>query len=94
LESDDEPEFTEEAAIVKKFDQLHKIFRENPNLRERAVRYQPIGLKELEHLAADNDCTVNATLLINFCDKYCISFYQEDKIAVKGNLKAKMPRRK
>ena len=89
----DEIEFTDEKAAENKIEQLRKMITTNQILHQKVVLYQPIGLKELQSYAQDIGCTVSETFIINFCDLHCISFFQEDKIPIKGPLKPKVRRK-
>ena len=65
-----------------------------PFLHRRVVMYGVIGLMELESHCLDAGLQVDEQFLIRYCDKTCITFRQEKRKAVKGNLRAKRMKRK
>lgn len=87
--ADLEQVITEEQADINKMKQISKLIQGLPYLHEKVLRYEPIGLKELESYCVDKQLNVNETFLITFCDKYCITFFQEKRKHVKGSLRAR-----
>ena len=85
LSSGDE-ELTDESALKAKRAALHGLILGNTFLHTKALTYEPIGMRQLQSLAADKGYDFHDNDIKDFCDFYCISYFEEDKKAVKGNM--------
>ena len=86
-------ELTDESAQKAKRAALHGLILENSFLHTKALTYEPIGMRQLQSLAADKGYDFQDNDIKDFCDFYCISYFEEDKKAVKGNMRGRIKRR-
>ncbi|CBY38498.1 unnamed protein product, partial [Oikopleura dioica] len=87
-------EISEEQAELNKMNRVTEMIQSLPFLHKRVIMYDVIGLMELESHCLDAGLQVDEQFLIRYCDKTCITFRQEKRKAVKGNLRAKRKKRK
>ena len=85
---------TDEGALRAKRVVLRRLIQDNSYLQTKALTYEPIGMRELQSLAADKGLEIKDNEVKDFFDFYCISYFEEDKKSVKGNMRGRVRKKR